>query len=86
MNVFYLFISPVVEQISTPSTQECFLSSLVKIGPVALERSLFRYYLPLGEVYIHLNIDLIESPSPKDILCQVCLKADYTGDSREKYF
>ena len=38
-----------------PSTQTCFVSSLVEIGPVALKKKiflniilLFDYYLPLG--------------------------------------
>ena len=59
------------------------MSSLVEIGPVVLEKkifinfvnvfSIFRNYLPLekGEA-LHLNKH--ESPSPKDVLCQVWLK------------
>ena len=59
------------------------MSSLVEIGPVVLEKkifkfrkcifSLFRNYLPLGKGgALHLN--KLESPSPKDALCQVWLK------------
>jgi len=57
--------------------------SLVKIGPVVLEKkiflilsmyfSLFPNYLPLEKGgALHLN--KLESPSPKDALCQVWLK------------
>jgi hypothetical protein len=35
--------------------------------------SLFRYYLPLERVYPRL-LNKLESPSPKDDLCQVLLK------------
>ena len=35
--------------------------------------SLFRYYLPLEKAgALHLN--KLDSPSPKDAFCQVCLK------------
>ena len=40
--------------------------------------SLFCYNLPL-EI---LHLDKIESPSPKDVMCQVCL--EWPCDSREK--
>ena len=58
------------------------MPSLVEIGPVVLEKkilnffnvfSLFRNYLPLEKRWaLHLN--KLESPSPKDALCQVWLK------------
>ena len=62
---------------------ECYVPSLVKIGPVVLEKkiflilsmyfSLFPNYLPLEKGgALHLN--KLESPSPKDALCQVWLK------------
>ena len=66
-------------------TKGCFVTSLVEIGPVVLEIkilkfrqciftiSLFRNYLPLEKGgALHLN--KLESPSPKDALCQVWLK------------
>ena len=91
VNVFSLFLiypslgkgqGPSFEKIWIPSTQGCFLPSLVEIGAVVLKRrflnfvnvfSLFRNYLPLekGGAY-HLN--KLESPLPKDALCQVWLK------------
>ena len=57
------------------------MPSLVKIGPVVLEKIfkyfciflLFSYYLPLEKgAALHLN--KLESPPPKDDLCQVWLK------------
>ena len=58
------------------------MSSLVEIGPVVLEKifinfdnvfSIFRNYLPLEKGgALHLN--KLESPSPKNVLCQVWLK------------
>ena len=61
----------------------CIMPSLVKIGPVVLEKKiffnfvnvfwLFSNYLPLekgGALYLNK----LESPSPKDALCQVWLK------------
>ena len=60
----------------------CFVSNLVKIGPVVLEKkilkfvnvfSLFSNYLPLEKGgALHLN--KTEFPSPKIALCQVGLK------------
>ena len=57
------------------------MPSLVKIGPVVLEKKIFKScnlfllipnYLPFGKgVALHLN--KLESPSPKDTLCQVWL-------------
>ena len=65
-----------------PFTQGCFVTTLVKIAPVILEKcffnfvkvfSLFCYYLPLEKgVALHLN--KFESLSPKDALLQVLLK------------
>ena len=66
-----------------PFTQGCFVPSLVEIGSVVLEKkifynfvnvfSLFRNYLPLEKGgALHLN--KLESPSPKDALCQVWMK------------
>ena len=58
------------------------MPSLVEIGPVVLEKKIFKfrqcilaisYYLPLEKVgAFHLN--KLESPSSKDALCQVWLK------------
>ena len=55
------------------------LYTLVKIGPVVLKEDFqkssmyFSYYLPLeNSEGLHLN--KLESPSPKDALCQVWLK------------
>ena len=64
-----------------PFTQGCFVSSLVKIGSVDLEKKkyfvhvflLFRYYLPL-EKGRGLHLKKLESPSSKDALCQVWIK------------
>ena len=65
-----------------PLLQGCFVSSLVEIGTVVLEKkilnfinvfSLFRYYLPLGkDMTLHMN--KIEFPSPKYASRQVWLK------------
>ena len=63
-----------------PFTQEYFVPSLVEI--VFWRRrflnfvnafSLFRYYLPLEKGGV-LCLNKLESPSPKDALCQVWLK------------
>ena len=58
------------------------MPSLVEIGPVVLEKifftfvsvfSLFRNYLPFDKGgALHLN--KLESPSPKDALCQVGMR------------
>ena len=77
------FIGSSFEQTWIPFTQGCFVPRLVEIGPVVLEKkilkfrkcvfSLFRNYLPLEKGWaLHLN--KLESPSPKDALCQVWLK------------
>ena len=73
---------PSFKQTWIPITLECFVLSLVEIGPVILKNTilkfvnvfwLFRYYLPLEKgVALHLN--KYESPLPKDALCQVWLK------------
>ena len=62
-------------------TQECFVPSLVEIDSVVLEKRfllnfinvffLFRNYLPLEKAWLYLN--KLESPSPKDAMCQVWL-------------
>ena len=60
-------------------TQECFVPSLVEIGPMVLEKKvlnfisvfpLFRNYLPL-EKGAALLLNKFESPSPEDVLSQV---------------
>ena len=48
---------------------------LVEIGPVVLEKKIFKFrqfrkYLPL-EKGLALYLKKLESPSPKDALCQV---------------
>ena len=58
------------------------MQSLVEIGPLVLEKkiflnfvivfSLFHNYLPLEKGRV-LHLNKIESPSPKDALCQVWL-------------
>ena len=65
-----------------PFTQGCIVASLVKIGPVVLEKKIFKFlqcifqfsnYLPLEKgVALHLN--RLEFSLPKDALCQVWLK------------
>ena len=64
-----------------PFTQGCFVSSLIEIGPMVLEKilkfrqcfSLFRNYLPLQtDEALHLN--KFEPPSTSDTLCQVWFK------------
>ena len=59
------------------------MASFVKIGSVVLEEKIFRicqwvfsqfrYYLPLEKGGV-LHLKKVESPSPKDSLCQVWLK------------
>jgi hypothetical protein len=57
---------------------------LIEIGLLVLEKKifknfsaflLFRYYLPLERSY-PLPLNKLESPSPKDDLCQVWLKEE----------
>ena len=72
------------DQTWIPYTQRCFVPNLVEIGPAVLEKkilnfvnvfwnSLFRNYLPL-EKGKALDLNKLESSSPKDALCQVWLK------------
>ena len=73
---------PSIEQSWIPFTQECNVLSLVEIGPVVLDRKIFKFHQciftillssPIGRCgALHLNRH--ESPSPKDELCQVWLK------------
>ena len=60
----------------------CFVLSLVEIGQAVLEKKIlkfvnvvspFRNYLPFGKD-VALDLNKLESPSPKDTLCQVWLK------------
>ena len=73
---------PSFEHTWIPYNQGCFVPSLEEIGPVVLEKKIFkisqfislcRNYLPLekGGAF-HLN--KLESTSPIDALCQVWLK------------
>ena len=75
-------LGPSFEQTLIPFTQGCFVPGLVEIGPVVLKKKiskyfhvilLFHFYLPFKKgVALHLN--KLESPPPKDALCQVWLK------------
>ena len=76
------FIGSSFEETWIPFTQGCLVPNLVEIGPVVWRRrffnfvnvfSLFRNYLPF-EKGGALHLIKIESPSPKDALCQVWLK------------
>ena len=58
------------------------MPNLVEIGQVILEKKIFKFrkyifansnYLPL-EKGVALHLDKLESPSPKDALCQVLMK------------
>ena len=66
-----------------PSLKDTFVSSLVEIGPLILEKKIikfrqcffatcisFIYYQPL-EKAVTLLFNKFELPSPKDALCQV---------------
>ena len=67
LKVFFSF-----EQIWIIFIQGCFVSSLVEIGPVILEKnvfSLFRYYPSLEKDMMALLLKEVESPLPKDALC-----------------
>ena len=73
---------PSFEQIWFPFTQGCFVQSLVVIGPVVLNKKflkffnvslLFLYYPPFKKGRV-LHQNKVESPSPKNALCQVWLK------------
>jgi hypothetical protein len=72
-------LSPSFEQISIPFTQGLFVPSLVKIGPMVLEKKIlnattpflhFCDYLPLEED-LALYLNNLEFPLPKDNLYQV---------------
>jgi hypothetical protein len=63
-------------------TQGWFLSSLIEIGLLVLEKRIFKnfsafllfcYDLPLEKV-VPLHLNNLESSSPKDDLCQIWLK------------
>ena len=66
-----------------PFTQGCLMLSLVEIGPVVLEKKIFKFcqctfsifckYLPLEKRHCS-SLNKLESPSTKDSLCQVWLK------------
>ena len=87
VNVFFTILlsspfgirwNPSFEQIWIPITQECFVPSLVEIGPLILENFfnlflLFCFYLPLEKGVTHY-LNKLKSPSPMDVLCQVWLK------------
>ena len=65
-----------------PSLKDTFVSSLVDIGPLILEKKIFKfcqcffaiisfiYYLPL-EKAVTLHFNKFELPSPMDAFCQV---------------
>ena len=63
-------------------TKRCFVPSSVKIGPVGLEKNFlissmfFRYFVFISSWKRNrvLHFNKLESPSPKDALCQVWLK------------
>ena len=66
-----------------PFTQECFVPSLVEIGPVVLEKKIFKFRQCIFAICViispwkragALHLNKLESPSPKDALCQVWLK------------
>ena len=70
------------QQTWIPFTQGCFVPSLVEIGQVDLEKTIFKflnvfsffpYYLPLEKRGLHFN--KFESPSPKNALCQDWMKS-----------
>ena len=65
-----------------PFTQGWLLPSLVEIGPVVLEKKIFKFvqcifaisYLSPLEKVVALYLNKLESPSPKNALYQVWLK------------
>ena len=74
-------------KISVPFTQGCSEPSLVGSGEEIFKFRhvilLFCYHLPL-EKSVPLNLNKIESPSPKDVLCHVWLKfAQCSGEEDE---
>ena len=73
-----------LNKLESPLTKGCFVPSLVEIDPVVLEKKFFKFhkcfsviliwnYLPL-EKGRSLYLNKLESPSPRDALCQVWLK------------
>ena len=69
-----------ISKMSVPFTQGCFVQSLTETGSLEEDFSnfniifsLFHYYLPLEKAMV-LYLNKLESPSPKDFLCQVWLK------------
>ena len=76
------FIGSSFEETWIPYTQGCFVPRLFEIGPVVLEKKIFKFcqcillfrkYLLL-EKGRGLHLIKLESPLPKDGLCQVWLK------------
>ena len=74
---------PSLKQTLIPFTQGCFLSNLVEIHQVVLEKKIFNFVkvfllfpnsLPL-EKAIAPFLNKLESPLPKDDLCQVLLNS-----------
>ena len=61
------------------------MPSFVENGPVVLDKKIqilsmyFRYYLPF-EKGVALQLNKFESPSPKDVLCQVWLSPSGSGE------
>ena len=71
---------PSFEQTEIPFTKRWFVLSLVEIGPVVLEKKIFKIYQCIFHNYhllekrVALHLNKLESPSPKDALFQVWLK------------
>ena len=84
---YFIIISPWKRMVPfiwiwTPSPKNAFAMFGFRIGSVVLEKKIFKFrqcifsiknYLPL-EKGGALHLDKLESPSPKDALCQVLLK------------
>ena len=76
-------MGPSFEQILIPFTQVCIVPNFVEIGPVVLEKKIFKNfvnvffifgnYLPLEKDWV-LHLNNFESPLPYDALCQVWLQ------------
>ena len=74
--------SPSLKQTRIPFSQGCFVPSLIEIGPVVLEKKIFKFrqcifaisWLSPLEKGMALYLNQLEFPSPKDALCQVWLK------------
>ena len=65
-----------------PFTQGCFVPKLVKVGPVILEKKIFEFrqcifaillFFPFGKGRV-FYLNKLDSPSPKDALCQLWSK------------